>query len=80
MSTDIDYARRTQRFERGRPHKQRECIPIDAAREAYSRLKNWRLVAEEIRRSNGTKYQPYSIKAAVLYADKGNAGRLIGGR
>jgi hypothetical protein len=45
----------------------------------YAQLKNWRLVAERLRRSDGTKYKTQSIAAAVAYADKGNAGYRIGG-
>jgi hypothetical protein len=60
---------------RASKRRRRECVPVEKAREAYARLGNWRLVSEEIRREDGTKFTEIGIKSAVYWADKGNAGR-----
>ena len=52
----------------------RERIPVDEARILYDRLRNWRLVAEHLRRRNGSKFDTWSISKAVRWSDLGNAG------
>lgn len=49
----------------------RKSIPVDAARESYDRTGNWSIVADEIRREDGTKYLATSLRAAVRAADLG---------
>jgi len=55
-------------------HRRREPVPVHLAQTAYDRLRNWRKVADEIRRVDGTKFTPQAICAAVGWAHKQNAG------
>lgn len=55
-------------------YKGKEVVPVAKARAAYDRLRNWRLVANEVRRLDGSKFTPDAIKHAVAWDDKGNPG------
>lgn len=57
--------------------KKRERIDTARARRLYDRLGNWAYVAEFVRRKNGQAFKVVSIRNAVRWEDRGNAGRLM---
>src|SRR4029077_15166875 len=50
-----------------------EVIPVAKARVLYDELGNWRKVAASIRRENGQRWQPESIRRGVRFADLARA-------